>query len=271
MEWIKYSAVIVSFLSIAVSIYVVGTKRSEFNRIDEQSAVESMENINESVDIEIVDEASVMGYKALSFQGQDYENDAYVADGKIYISSDVIKNVYGLKAEYNVDLDKVFLSKPVTKSDEYVRYNIKDGEYYFYSSDIDFATFEEEIVSIAQLEEKNIFVTVNRRNTRSDNWEPAYVTDFVFSYNDLSYSVKGKPYVQLTVSEDYTVTRPDVDISNLTWRVVENGNVVLERNASGEYSYQYFGNQSGKHYEISLLGYFDGYEVISNIIEYDVK
>lgn len=268
-DWLKYIGVMVAFFSVAISIYSFGTKKYAFNENKQTEINNNYENVSQPV--EIVADVENPQYKTLYFQGSDYNQGAFVHEGRIYVDADVVKSAYGMNIAYNQDSDKVVLSKPTEKSNEYIRYNIKDNEYYFYSADIDFADFQQEIVSIADLEQKGIVVSVNRRNTRSDNWEPSYVTDFVFACEDLSYSLKGMPYVNLTVAEDYTVTRQETDVSNLTWRVVENGNVVLERNAIGELSYNYFGNQPGCHYEISLLGYFNGYEVISNVIEYDFE
>ena len=86
----------------------------------------------------------------------------------------------------------------------------------------------------------------------------------------------------LTIDDTYTVTRDDIpdfqyqlgpDYGNqLTWRVIYNGTIVLERNAEGEFSYQYFIQDPGK-YQIYLTTYnreFSGYVRISNIVEYEI-
>jgi len=57
-----------------------------------------------------------------------------------------------------------------------------------------------------------------------------------------------------------------------TWMVYEDGKELLHRNAENEFSYCYFGNESGHSYEIYLSAYVKGqYVPISNIIKYTVK
>ena len=54
--------------------------------------------------------------------------------------------------------------------------------------------------------------------------------------------------------------------------VYENGKEMLHRNAEGELSYRYFGNEPGHSYEIYLSAYVKGqYVPISNIIKYTVE
>lgn len=54
--------------------------------------------------------------------------------------------------------------------------------------------------------------------------------------------------------------------------VYEDGKEMLHRNAENEFSYCYFGNESGHSYEIYLSAYVKGqYVPISNIIKYTVK
>ena len=79
--------------------------------------------------------------------------------------------------------------------------------------------------------------------------------------------------VTITMDEDYTVTRPEVEgYTNLGWMVFEDGKEVLHRNAENELSYQYFGNNPGHRYEIYLTAYVQGqYVPISNTIEYTVE
>ena len=74
--------------------------------------------------------------------------------------------------------------------------------------------------------------------------------------------------VTLSISDDgCQVERTDLDGSSpvrmLTWVITDlNGNVLLERNAEGEYQYGYF--QSGT-YRVHLKGWYEGrYHQISN-------
>lgn len=94
------------------------------------------------------------------------------------------------------------------------------------------------------------------------------------SYND---SEKSKIVIEnpvtITVSEDYTVTRPagiEDEWVNLGWLVKYNGKQVLHRNAEDETSYQYFGRDAGD-YEICLTAFVSGqYVPISNVITYTI-
>jgi hypothetical protein len=78
--------------------------------------------------------------------------------------------------------------------------------------------------------------------------------------------------VTITIDAEYTVTRPDVTgYQNLGWTVIYNGEVVLERLAENEYSYQYFSTDPGT-YEIYLSAYVSGqYVPISNTLSYTIR
>ena len=97
--------------------------------------------------------------------------------------------------------------------------------------------------------------------------------DFL-SWNEQQKSeIKIDDPVTITIDESYTVTRPEVTgYTNLGWMVYEDGKEMLHRNAEGELSYRYFGNEPGHSYEIYLSAYVKGqYVPISNIIKYTVK
>ncbi len=97
--------------------------------------------------------------------------------------------------------------------------------------------------------------------------------DFL-SWNEQQKSeIKIDDPVTITIDESYTVTRPEVTgYTNLGWMVYEDGKEMLHRNAEGELSFCYFGNEPGHSYEIYLSAYVKGqYVPISNIIKYTVK
>ena len=97
--------------------------------------------------------------------------------------------------------------------------------------------------------------------------------DFIsFNEKEKSEIVIENP-VTITIDENYTVTRPEVEgYTNLGWMVLKDGEQVLHRNAENELSYQYFGNERGHSYEIYLTAFVQGqYVPISNIIEYTVE
>ncbi len=78
--------------------------------------------------------------------------------------------------------------------------------------------------------------------------------------------------VEITISEDHTVTRPEVSgYTNLGWLVKIDGVQVLHRNAENELSYCYFGSDPG-HYEVCLTAFVSGqYVPISNIVRYTIE
>ena len=77
--------------------------------------------------------------------------------------------------------------------------------------------------------------------------------------------------VEITIDENYTVTRPEVTgYQNLGWHVSYNGQEVLSRNAENEYSYTYFLTSPGE-YEIYLDAWVSGqYVPISNTVKYTI-
>ena len=98
------------------------------------------------------------------------------------------------------------------------------------------------------------------------------VFDFL-SWNEKEKSeIVVEELVTLTMDDEYTVTRPNVTgYMNLGWTVVYNGEVVLNRNAENEYSYQYYLTDPGI-YEIYLTAYISGqYVPISNKLEYTIE
>ncbi len=96
--------------------------------------------------------------------------------------------------------------------------------------------------------------------------------DFL-TYNDKAKSeiVIDNP-VEITMDDDYTVTRPEVEgYTNLGWLIEKDGMQVLHRNAENELSYQYFGRDPGV-YTVCLTAFVQGqYVPISNIIEYTIE
>ena len=96
--------------------------------------------------------------------------------------------------------------------------------------------------------------------------------DFL-TYNDKAKSeiVIENP-VEITMDDDYTVTRPEVEgYTNLGWLIELDGIQVLHRNAENELSYQYFGRDPGV-YTVCLTAFVQGqYVPISNTIEYTIE
>lgn len=93
------------------------------------------------------------------------------------------------------------------------------------------------------------------------------------TYNDKQKATIKVPYeVTITIDENYTVTRPEIDYDyrNLGWTVIKNGIEVLDRNAENEYSFNYW-HDSGE-YEIYLTAFVEGqYIQISNSVKYTIR
>lgn len=77
----------------------------------------------------------------------------------------------------------------------------------------------------------------------------------------------------LTLEDDYTITRDESDaFKDITWRVIRNGHVILERNANGELMLethsQWIDGEDGD-FAIYIIAFVDGqYRRVSNVIVY---
>ena len=77
----------------------------------------------------------------------------------------------------------------------------------------------------------------------------------------------------LTLEDDYAITRDESDaFKDITWRVIRNGHVILERNANGELMLethsQWIYGEDGD-FAIYLIAFVDGqYQRVSNVIVY---
>ena len=80
-------------------------------------------------------------------------------------------------------------------------------------------------------------------------------------------------FFHLTLEDDYAITRDESDaFKDITWRVIRNGHVILERNANGELMLethsQWIDGEDGD-FAIYLIAFVDGqYRRVSNVIEY---
>ena len=80
-------------------------------------------------------------------------------------------------------------------------------------------------------------------------------------------------FFHLTLEDDYAITRDESDaFKDITWRVIRNGHVILERNANGELmletDLQWIYGEDGD-FAIYLTAFVDGqYRRVSNVIEY---
>ena len=103
-----------------------------------------------------------------------------------------------------------------------------------------------------------------------------YTSQF-YSYtqeNESNADKYAKEIYTLTLKDDHTVVRSDEkhDAWNLGWRVIYNGNIVLERNAENEFEYKYFRDDPGtyKIYLVEFNSDFSGYVRVSNEVEYTI-
>lgn len=80
-------------------------------------------------------------------------------------------------------------------------------------------------------------------------------------------------FFHLTLEDDYAITRDESDaFKDITWRIIRNGKVILERNANGELTLgtgsQWIYGEDGD-FAIYLTAFVDGqYRRVSNVIEY---
>lgn len=73
----------------------------------------------------------------------------------------------------------------------------------------------------------------------------------------------------LTLDYDFTVHRDGSIGENVSWVVESNGEIALQRNASGELKYKYYRNYHGDNIRVWLQQFINGaYEQISNAVEY---
>ena len=88
--------------------------------------------------------------------------------------------------------------------------------------------------------------------------------------NIVEYTVPASYPYTLSLS-NYTVSRSGNLGDNVSWVIIKNGAVVLQRNASNELSYTYFSNTSGSTIAIYLHQWIDGYyQPVSNTLTYTV-
>jgi len=97
-------------------------------------------------------------------------------------------------------------------------------------------------------------------------------TDVVVS--NVVYYVPGIPIYDfnLTLNKAYDVIRTGALGDPLIWVIEKDGVIVLQRNASNELRYNYFGNTAGANIRVWLKQFINGqYVVVSNTIQYTVN
>ena len=86
--------------------------------------------------------------------------------------------------------------------------------------------------------------------------------------NIVSYTVSHYDY-DLTIDSTYTLHRSGELGDSMSWVVIKNGNVVLQRNAANELSYKYYSNTPGSTIEVYLQAWAgSSYEQISESVIY---
>lgn len=76
----------------------------------------------------------------------------------------------------------------------------------------------------------------------------------------------------LGLNPGYQLKRSGTLGDNLTWVIVKDGNMALQRGADNELSYTYFGNTTGSYIEAYLQQFVGGYyQRVSNVVRYEVK
>lgn len=90
--------------------------------------------------------------------------------------------------------------------------------------------------------------------------------------NVVSYDEPTVYAYELGLEPNYKITRSGNLGESLSWVIVKDDDVVLQRNATNELSYTYFNNTNGSYFQVYLLQNVGGYyQRVSNIIRYEVK
>ncbi|MGQ9426396.1 GEVED domain-containing protein [Gilvimarinus sp. F26214L] len=103
-------------------------------------------------------------------------------------------------------------------------------------------------------------------------WLEQYIAG---SYERVSNVIEYTPgitdKIQLNIGEGYELSRTGWYGESVQWVIEEDGEIVLERNATDEFVYTYLGNTDGSKYRAWVQQFIDGeYQVVSNTIEYEV-
>lgn len=102
-------------------------------------------------------------------------------------------------------------------------------------------------------------------------WLQKYINgSYLRVSNIVEYSVAALPF-SLSVDDNYEITRTGALGDPVQWVIEEDGEQVLARVAGNELSYTYYNNKPGSHYRVWLQQYINGYQVVSNIVEYTVS
>jgi hypothetical protein len=86
--------------------------------------------------------------------------------------------------------------------------------------------------------------------------------------NTVEYEV-GQTEFTLTLDQMNQLRRNGQPGDQVSWVIEQDGQIVLQRNASNEMTYSYFNNTPGSTYRVWLEMYLNGqYQIVSNIVEY---
>ncbi len=89
--------------------------------------------------------------------------------------------------------------------------------------------------------------------------------------NIVEYSEPAFYDYTVSLGPDYAITRSGGLGDSLTWVIVKDGKVVLQRNAANELTYTYFSNTDGSSFQVYLTRFIDGYyQRVSNVVEYTI-
>lgn len=128
-----------------------------------------------------------------------------------------------------------------------------------------------ETVRMYEVKAEDLYETMEDLKDDYDRWED-YIEEFINGHEGL----KGKEedseyYTLLSINKNNTISRGQTNAKALTWVIMHNGEIVLERNAENETQYKYFGTESG-NYTVYLKAWIDsGYKTISNVVTYTIN
>ena len=90
--------------------------------------------------------------------------------------------------------------------------------------------------------------------------------------NVISYDEPTSYPYELGLEPNYELTRSGNLGESLTWVIVKDDDIVLQRSANNELSYTYFSNTAGSYFQVYLQRSQGGYaQRVSNIVRYEVR
>lgn len=90
--------------------------------------------------------------------------------------------------------------------------------------------------------------------------------------NIVTYDEPVEQEYRLNLEPGYRLSRSGALGDNVSWVIVKDGDMALQRNASNELMYTYFDNSNGSYFEVYLQKFVNSYyQRVSNVVRYKVQ